>query len=247
MAMRRTQSEKESTLDPSYFIISDNISESSLDCEEPEDFIQRISGIVSVLREEERSEEVARYIVFQTNLEAAASQQGYGPVTVLDGDSRTSAFTELFESNDDGEFAKGVIRTLDEPLMERGSIFILDRLEILPAYRGLGLGARIIRNLVQRYAHLLEVVAIKPFPLQNEATPPSEPEDEVWRRKLALESFPSNHAKANKTLKAYYGGLGFRTIRGTPLMATLADTLLAPLSQNNRPSRISLRKHSEKL
>jgi hypothetical protein len=78
------------------------------------------------------------------------------------------------------------------------NLLILDRVEILPKYRGAG------------------VVGMKPFPLQLE---PKESRDSSgWAKRLRLDDLPRDEKMAKKKLKRYYGKLGFVEMKSTPFM-----------------------------
>ena len=57
--------------------------------------------------------------------------------------------------------------------IENFNFLILDRVELLPKYRGDGVGLLVLRSLIERFGAEAGVVGMKPFPLQlehNEAT-----------------------------------------------------------------------------
>lgn len=113
-----------------------------------------------------------------------------------------------------------------ERLLERdvsyGNVLILDRLEILPQFRGHGLGAEVIRRLIERFSPGADLVAMKPFPLQLEANPCDQG---AWRDKLQLEGLSRNAARSTSKLRRYYAAIGFKHLRGTQHMFLCTDVL----------------------
>lgn len=96
-----------------------------------------------------------------------------------------------------------------------GNVLIVDRLEILPEFRGHNLGLVVMRGLIERFGAGAGVVAIKPFPIQRELS--SQEEDE-WRQKMRLGDFEQNLSRATATLRRHYAKLGFKFMKGTPFM-----------------------------
>lgn len=78
------------------------------------------------------------------------------------------------------------------------NLLILDRVELLPRYRGNSSGLIVLRSLIERFGAGAGVVGMKPFPLQFE---PKASNDSKWRRRLKLEEFPSDI----KDLRANFG------------------------------------------
>lgn len=99
------------------------------------------------------------------------------------------------------------------------NLLILDRLEILPEYRGEGLGLACLYRCMQQYQHGCGIVAMKPFPLQFEPVRGSE-DDDPWRQSLNLKAFGRDEKACTKKLESYYRRLGFK-ILGTGVMAAI--------------------------
>lgn len=107
-----------------------------------------------------------------------------------------------------------------------GNVLILDRLEILPEFRGHNLGLLVMRRMIERFGAGVSVVAIKPFPLQHEC---GRDEEGGWRQKMRLDDFDKDFRRAVAKLRRYYGKLGFKFMKGTPFMFLDAQrTLPAP-------------------
>jgi GNAT superfamily N-acetyltransferase len=95
------------------------------------------------------------------------------------------------------------------------NLLIIDRLEILPEFRGNNIGLECLRRCLQQYAHGCGVVALKCFPLQFEGR---ELDDPAWRRKMQLGKLSKDPKRSLAKLKKYYASLGFKIIPGTDFM-----------------------------
>jgi hypothetical protein len=95
------------------------------------------------------------------------------------------------------------------------NLLIVDRIEILPEFRGNNIGLECLRRCLQQYAHGCGVVALKCFPLQFEG---AELDDPAWRRKMQMGKLSKDHKRSLAKLKKYYASLGFKIIPGTDIM-----------------------------
>lgn len=115
-----------------------------------------------------------------------------------------------------------------------GNTLILDRLEIMPEFRGYNLGLAVMPRLIERFGAGAGVVAIKPFPLQRELTGQ---EEDKWRQKMRGDDFEQNLPRATARLRRHYVKLGFTFMKGTPFMFRNAQIALpAPHKLVPRPA-----------
>lgn len=124
---------------------------------------------------------------------------------------------ETYYFNDAVQRALGAVASLS------GNLLILDRLELLPAYRGHRHGLVLLREMIRRFGHGAGLVAIKPFPLQFEH-PPSDDHAKKWRAGLGLEAMPRDKRTATHRLCEYYEVMGFRRVARTPFMVLCPET-----------------------
>lgn len=135
---------------------------------------------------------------------------------MLDAYSHTHEYHEdLFGANCPG-FSDGVEELLEFKI-DGINLLILDRLELLPKYRGNLLGLKVMSHMITRFSPGAGVVAIKPFPLQMEKS-----ENETWRSKLKLDDFPKEEASSKRALSRYYEKLGFLRLPNSPFMVLSA-------------------------
>ena len=134
---------------------------------------------------------------------------------VFDAERRTLEYFEALYDIDSASFTRAVHDAAGGASIFCPNLLILDRLTILPRHRGHGVGLAVLIQLMRRFGPGAGLIAMKPFPLQLEATPP---EDASARRGLRLSVFPKNGRAATAELWRYYSKLGFRLVRGTKMM-----------------------------
>lgn len=135
-------------------------------------------------------------------------------VEVLDAHQHTLEYAEVILDRQQSPYSLRLSKLLGDELWNL-NLLILDRLEILPKYRGCGAGLFVPLALIERFGSGAGVVAMKPFPLQFE---PKHSRESSWQRRLRLRNLPSDHKTSNKKLKQYYSKLGFVEMKSTPFM-----------------------------
>lgn len=97
------------------------------------------------------------------------------------------------------------------------NLLILDRVELLPEYRGKFIGLSVMRYVMARFSQGAGIIALKAFPLQFEKGLIT-PEEKQWQMKLQLDAFTRNKKQAQKKLVNLYRDLGFRPLPKSPYM-----------------------------
>lgn len=150
----------------------------------------------------------------------ALENNGEDLADLLDRRVETAAFIPLL-GNDDGNFSSAVCKILRDEITASRNMLILDRLEILPGFRGQELGLRFMRAAITRFGLGCRVAAIKPFPLQFEEklggfTPGERGAESrlISPSKIERAAFRA----ATMKLKTYYAREGFVSLRGSDLM-----------------------------
>lgn len=105
-----------------------------------------------------------------------------------------------------------------------GNVLIINRLELLPRFRHHNLGLIVMRRLIERFGSGAFVVAIKPFPLQQELS-----DEDEWRSSLKLTNLDKDMRRSTAKLRRHYAQLGFKSMKGTPFMFLLTDDPLPSL------------------
>jgi GNAT superfamily N-acetyltransferase len=191
-----------------------HFSSSTTTGDEIEDFATSIEGIISCY--EETSDEdtpVGRVGLFYMDM-GGILKTNIGLFDLFDIRGETEPFYSALIDHDTQEFKSDLEEILGEYIIDL-NLLIIDRLEILPEYRGNNIGRECLRRCLQQYAHGCGVVALKCFPLQFEAGGFDDP---AWRRKMQLGKLSRNEKRSLAKLKKYYASLGFRVIPGTDFM-----------------------------
>lgn len=112
------------------------------------------------------------------------------------------------------------------------NICFLERIEILPVYRGYKIAAKATSDIVFQHTSSCGLFVIQPYPLQLE---PDGYGDSEWRQKMKLEKLMTDENAASQKLKNYYKSMGFDEIKG------YRDLLfLNPNMENDKLNAINL-------
>ncbi len=89
-------------------------------------------------------------------------------------------------------------------------ICIIERLEIIPAYRGKNLGKKMLKDIYNRFNGSCGFFVLKAFPLQFE--PRLENKVNIWDENLKLKELEKDEEKARYKLIHFYQQCGFELI-----------------------------------
>lgn len=187
------------------------------DFEEPIHYVRRHEGHV-LLFDEDEATEIGRYRAFYVDAEGAVCANM--PVfDAFDSMQEIYDYLQLYES-DSWEFSTAAKNASGIEALWDPNLLILDRLEILPRYRGHGYGLQALIGMMHWFQAGAGLVAMKPFPLQSEASNrrPGDPPDP-----MELDKFPSHHTAARSKLRRYYAQLGFKLVTKTEFMVRRVD------------------------
>lgn len=192
-----------------YLVLKWNGDSSPVEAGEPDDFVYEYNGSIFSLDDNENETLVGRFRLFYVDLDAS-SMSVYD---TLNARQETFAFyTPLFNQRT-GDYKESIYNQVED-LIHR-NLLILDRVEILPKFRGRNIALIVMRRLIERFGQGAGLVALKAYPLQFEA---ADKNRDGWRGKMALKSFASDEKTCTAKLKKHYKRLGFLTVRGTPFM-----------------------------
>ena len=183
--------------------------------EEPEDFMYEVCGkILCGSIEDEKDRIAGRFRVYYADFESA-DNHGVSAFEVLDTHQHTCEYAEAILGSNEAPFSARLQKLLADEIWNF-NLLILDRVEILPKYRGGGIGLLVLISLIERFGAGAGVVGTKPFPLQLE--PKQSRDSSAWAKRLRLEDLPGDAKMATEKLKQYYEKLGFVRMRSTPFM-----------------------------
>lgn len=195
--------------------------EAELEDNAPSHYLYITEGTVIAQDEADQTVEVGRFRLFYIDVWAAVN----AGASVFDIFDHTQEICDYYPAIFDvGTLAPSPeLRRLFKDEVWLGNTLILDRLQILPEFRGYSLGLAVMRRLIERFGAGAAVVAIKPFPLQRELI---RHEEDEWRQKMRLDDFEQNLSRATATLRRHYARLGFKLMKGTPFMFRNAQIAL---------------------
>lgn len=168
------------------------------------------SGEIHAFDDDDEECVVGRTRIFVAHLEACEGH-GFSMRECLDTRQATEPYMALIHSEHAGSFAPSVQKILDEPDTFCMDTLIIDRVEVLPAFRGRGYGLDAMKIIMAQLGGGCRIAAIKPYPLQYEPK-------ETWRAELELHRFAGKKSEAMKRLKDLYAGIGFKPVGRTGLM-----------------------------
>lgn len=185
--------------------------------EEPDHFLYESKGTIGYMEwEHETLVEIGRFNVVFADI-TGGEAIGLNLHETLDGMAKTEEMTILFDS-EGTEYSEAVLKACGDEVFGR-NLLLLDRIEILLAYRGYGLANLTTKALIRRFGKGAAMAVIKPFPLQFEMDLPGQNSDwKEWRQRMGYSDMEGSQASATKSLKAFYKGLGFKTLPKTQLM-----------------------------
>ena len=182
--------------------------------DEVENYLTSIEGEILSLNEEGAESLIGKLRAFYADLDGA-SNVGLDPYYILDLLAATAPFYHSLFDAKTNDFKRSVYRVASNDIINL-NLLILDRLEILPEYRGKGLGLACLYRCIQQYWHGCALVTLKCFPLQFEND-----EDDVrdeWQKRMNLGRLGKDHDICRSKLEKYYQRLGFKKVRGTEIM-----------------------------
>lgn len=165
---------------------------------EPDDYLSTFKGSIICLGDDEESEVMAGSFHITLIDIDAAWEDGYSLHDVFDATESVKRFSALLDL-DNGNYVDGI----DEAISSDGyipdlNLLLIERISIIPRFRGIGLGADVINALVRKFRHGIGLVALRVFPLQYELNSDA-----------SMNTFTLDETDSTKKLIAYYNQLGF--------------------------------------
>jgi hypothetical protein len=201
-----------------------------LEPDDPGDYIYPICGQITEMDDDESDILVGKFRLYYVDI-ASASNTGF--IDVFDifdahSDSTAEYYDSLFDPDTTG-FSENLHQLFNYEIFGL-NLLIIDRLELLPGYRGQNLGLIIMRRLIQRSSAGAGLIAIKPFPLQFEKSIPAEDES-GWHAEMQLSTFRQTAQDSIRKLQNHYSKLGFVKMESTPHMILSTARRLPPIDK----------------
>lgn len=173
-------------------------------------YVTTISG--DIIQEDEDGENVAiaGRITLHIVLVSLAQDNNYDLYEIFDEDAPLFEIGQAIFDFQYGEI-KDKIRDYYNGEIVNSDIFVIERIEILPPYRGNNLGKKLLKDIYNRFSGACGLFVLKSFPLQFEM---GVTENSEWNKQMKLDAFEKNGKKAVQKLKCFYKSCGFETIPG---------------------------------
>lgn len=173
--------------------------------------------------------EAGRFAVTYVNIRRALNMR-QGLADIFDTSDKLYEVGAIMfgDEPDDLEYTPAVHKASGAPLDATCSdLLILDRVEILPEFRGHGLGLAAMFAMIDHFSRDANFVVLKCFPLQFDyshipahahARSGWSAEDKAWFDRMEYSKMPQDQAQASARLAKLYRSAGFTPIAGGPFM-----------------------------
>lgn len=143
-----------------------------------------------------------------------AMNDHYDIFEIFDTESYTMRIGNMIYDFDNYEIKEDLQRKLfGDDIMFNPNICIFERMMILPEYRGLGIGAKFVKDRFHYFSTACGLIVMQPFPLQLESSH-ALGRDNEFESKMGYDEMEHDSRKAMKSLKNYYKRIGYITVRG---------------------------------
>jgi len=160
-----------------------------------------------------------------------AINTGYNLYDVFDTEEYTFRHAQEFFDFEMGEIKEDIQKFYKYDCFS-DNICILERIEILPEYRGKQIAAKAIKDIIFHFASGCALFIIQAYPLQFDK---SNRRDKDWEKSLQLKDLPQHKKVAFKQLRDFYKSIGFDKISGYKELL-----FYNPLQKNERMDAINL-------
>ena len=206
--------------------------------DEPEGYLRPISGYVEFyivdrhdnahVGKREPGTVVGRFEAIYINFDKCLVD-GVKLYGVMDTYSAETAeiHETLFDSRTD-ELRKNVKEQLGNVTLR--NILVINKVEILSAYRGMGIGLATMWNLIRHHSAECGIVVLKAFPSQFKAWRLSDLEESAWNKKMGYDPYSDTLEFAQEKLTLHIKKLGFKRIGDMGVIA-LSTSRQNPIPQ----------------
>ena len=209
---------------------------------EPEEYLRPISGFVefcivdhhdnSYEWKQEQRKVAGRFESSYINVDNSfvAGVKLYGLMDTYSAETK-EIYETLFDPRTDA-LRKDVKELLGD--VNFRNILVIDRVEILPAYRGMGLGLATIWDIIQRHSAGCGIAALKAFPFQFRSGSRSGRlsflEESDWNKKMGYDIRSYTMEFAHEKLIFHLMKFGFKRIGDRGILA-LSTSMHNPIPQ----------------
>ncbi|MDR6845586.1 GNAT family N-acetyltransferase [Flavobacterium granuli] len=179
----------------------------------PNDFINKIEFEAYITDIYGKSSEVIAKGKISQILFGLAIDHGYPLFDVIDAsESILDMCSVLFELEEGKDFWEKIEANFIDTIPVNYTICYLECLEIVPNYRGKGIGRMIIKSMTERFYDSCGLWVVKGFPIQHSGVIKKTAfEDlEQWDKQMDYNSFEKDFEKSQYKLFQYFQKLGFQ-------------------------------------
>jgi hypothetical protein len=154
--------------------------------------------------------EYAGEIDFKVIYLSQAEAQGLSIYDMFDTYEYTFRHSQNFYDFRKGTFKAPLLKEFSDLEFGCNRICIIEKIGIIPKFRGKGIGAKAFKDMVWHFGEACELFLLQPYPLQFE----NPGNDHPLLSRLELEKFEKDKRKATASLSKYYESWGLKKIKG---------------------------------
>lgn len=181
--------------------------------DDPSDYVNKIDFEVYVTdRHGKLSEIIAKGKISQI-LFSLAMDYGYPLIAVMDASESILDMSEiLFEFEEGKDFWDKIEMYFSENIPLNFDICYLEYFEIVPNYRGKGIGKKILINMIERFYNSCGLWVAKGFPIQHSSVIENTAFEDLddWDQKMDYKNFEKDFEKSQYKLFHYFQQQGFQ-------------------------------------
>ena len=163
------------------------------------DFITVYEGDIIGMADDDSEQKIGTLILYMVEAGRAMNESVslFDVMDCLDGDS-CDCFANLFDPATE-QLKPEVEELISENRATQWDIMLIERLELVPEYRGHGLGKSVALRAIQKFGENCGVITCVPVPLQFSGLGPSDKK-------------PKGIASAQRRVRDFWKGVGFARI-----------------------------------
>lgn len=181
--------------------------------EDPNEFVNEIEFIVFATNDHfNEIEQIAKGKISQI-LFSLAMDSHFPLHDVMDATHSICQMSGvLFEWDENKDVWDKIDTYYDFNPLNNYDVFFLETLEVISKYRGKGVGAKIVKNLIERFYSSCGLWVLKAYPMQHDVSIKRETEEKMsdWNKKMEYPKMELNFEKAQFQLFNYYKKMGFQ-------------------------------------
>lgn len=205
--------------------------------EEPSRFLRKSSGKVAFSDDQGIETEIGTFSTIFLDVQSALTEED-SVFDLFDSDSTTINYFEDLYDHGTLNFKPKVTKVAfsNDYSYWNPNLLILDRLTVDAEHQGHGVGLLALRALIHRFRAGAGLIAMKPYPLQFEASFLDGKEVGAAAR-MGLDTFKMSQPKATAKLKKYYSRLGFKPVPRSDYMILSPEHPLPSVASLTKSTR----------